>query len=862
MKKLTIIVAAICLIFGAVVLNRGMNTADAKSGEQLQAGDIILYGEYPQTLVTDAKLLAMFDEKIADDDRMKWSSIPVYLLASSNDPDVNSTRAYEDYIKTKKVQYAGNDYQAVYINKSIPQDCRASRGSAGESSQGSVYQVGKTYYFKIEPLEWIVLNPSTGLCVSRYGIDAKPFRENLSTDSHTGAFLGDENKLQDYFRASVRGYLADENVNGNSKLVSQFVRKAFAFGRWDDGLVAKTYTGLDGKSYTDKVTLMTESQFNSYIGNKTLGPMLEEAINTDYACAMGAAEKENAHWFLRSESVKTSGGRVTYAYGATASNSQSPYNTIEKRGCSIRPVIYVNVKSENVIKKKDLPRFSVSKTTEEQKEGNEHQNPVVFWKPVEGATSYTLLRHVSDNTPYDKTHASWEEVTATNVGSTIREIYELSDRNAEPNVLYQYAVRVTTPWGRIESDDYVLIRGRYEKPVVTGSYDMEKGEIVLRWKAIPGVRFYEVYRRDIYGKFNPYASIYVNGSTKEDWEYRFPVESVPKEYMFRVGSCGLSLDDSANSVISAGELTNQYFVETIDQKFDTLGGVPETGFSYFIDRQRGGTVPKLTVTRRGYYFLGWSHDKFATSADFKSGSAFTYTGQDFYAVWQTRNYKITYNLDGGKNNSANPSKYTVESPAIYLKPATKAGYRFDGWYTDAAMTKKSSGIAPDSIGDRTFYAKFTKMADVKLSFSRNGGSGNAPAAQTVKYGTVVTIPSIFPTREGYYYLGWSKDKNATEGQYKAGDKITMTENTVLHAVWKPRTNTITFDANGGSGTLPATIKVLTGKTAVIGSSSMSRSGYWFLGWSTSSTATTGTYKTGSEISVSKDTVLYAVWKKK
>ncbi|MBQ6661012.1 MAG: InlB B-repeat-containing protein [Lachnospiraceae bacterium] len=43
---------------------------------------------------------------------------------------------------------------------------------------------------------------------------------------------------------------------------------------------------------------------------------------------------------------------------------------------------------------------------------------------------------------------------------------------------------------------------------------------------------------------------------------------------------------------------------------------------------------------------------------------------------------------------------------------------------------------------------------------------------------------------------------------------------------------------------------------------MSRSGYWFLGWSTSSTATTGTYKTGSEISVSKDTVLYAVWKKK
>ena len=42
------------------------------------------------------------------------------------------------------------------------------------------------------------------------------------------------------------------------------------------------------------------------------------------------------------------------------------------------------------------------------------------------------------------------------------------------------------------------------------------------------------------------------------------------------------------------------------------------------------------------------------------------------------------------------------------------------------------------------------MADVKLSFSRNGGSGNAPAAKTVKYGTTVTLDKIYPTREGYF----------------------------------------------------------------------------------------------------------------
>ena len=61
-------------------------------------------------------------------------------------------------------------------------------------------------------------------------------------------------------------------------------------------------------------------------------------------------------------------------------------------------------------------------------------------------------------------------------------------------------------------------------------------------------------------------------------------------------------------------------------------------------------------------------------------------------------YTITYVMNGGTNNPFNPKKYTKYDPAIYLKNPSKEGCIFSGWYTDAALTKRSSGIATGSTG--------------------------------------------------------------------------------------------------------------------------------------------------------------------
>ena len=72
--------------------------------------------------------------------------------------------------------------------------------------------------------------------------------------------------------------------------------------------------------------------------------------------------------------------------------------------------------------------------------------------------------------------------------------------------------------------------------------------------------------------------------------------------------------------------------------------------------------------------------------------------------------------------------------------------------------------------------------------------------------------------------------------------------------------TITFDANGGSGTVPTAISTYVGVANTIPSNSLTRTGYAFNGWNTASDGSGTAYATGSTIAPSGDVTLYAQWK--
>lgn len=73
--------------------------------------------------------------------------------------------------------------------------------------------------------------------------------------------------------------------------------------------------------------------------------------------------------------------------------------------------------------------------------------------------------------------------------------------------------------------------------------------------------------------------------------------------------------------------------------------------------------------------------------------------------------------------------------------------------------------------------------------------------------------------------------------------------------------TINYNANGGTGAPNSQFKTH-GESLTLSSTKPTRTGYDFLGWSTSSTATSASYSAGDTFYADADTTLYAVWKAK
>lgn len=74
-------------------------------------------------------------------------------------------------------------------------------------------------------------------------------------------------------------------------------------------------------------------------------------------------------------------------------------------------------------------------------------------------------------------------------------------------------------------------------------------------------------------------------------------------------------------------------------------------------------------------------------------------------------YTITYILNGGINNSANPTIYTAEDTVITLLDPVRTGYQFEGWYTDAAYTDKVTAIYGTDKRDLMLYAKWKSLSE-------------------------------------------------------------------------------------------------------------------------------------------------------
>lgn len=285
-----------------------------------------------------------------------------------------------------------------------------------------------------------------------------------------------------------------------------------------------------------------------------------------------------------------------------------------------------------------------------------------------------------------------------------------------------------------------------------------------------------------------------------------------------------------------------------------------------------GSGTKLTANafkKKGYTFNGWNTksdgngDSYANKAD---GSMLTTTSGKtvtLYAQWKKKKYTITYKLNGGKNNSSNPSKYYITTSTITLKNPTRSGYTFKGWYSDSKFKTKVTKIKKGSTGNVTLYAKWQGIS-YKVKFNGNGSTSGSMKAVTMTYGSGKKLTANAFKKKGYTFVGWNtKAKgNGTDYSNKAdGSKLTKTsgKTVTLYAQWKKTKYTITYKLNGGknNSSNPTSYTI---KTATITLKKPTKKGYTFVGWYSDSKCKhkVTQIKKGSTGKVT----LYAKWKKK
>lgn len=252
--------------------------------------------------------------------------------------------------------------------------------------------------------------------------------------------------------------------------------------------------------------------------------------------------------------------------------------------------------------------------------------------------------------------------------------------------------------------------------------------------------------------------------------------------------------------------------------------------------------------RNGYIFAGWATTPtgnvvYTNGASYTMGVDSEYT---LYAIWATADYSITYELNGGTNNNSNPAGFDITDSTITLAEPTRAGYTFNGWFSDENLQNASNTIPSGSTGNKTFYASWSANENT-LHFNANGGSGSI-ADMKIKTDASATLTKNTLTREGYTFAGWATIANGS-ADYEDEATYTMGSNSeyTLYAVWEIISYTITYNTDGG--TISGNRTSYNAETETFILPKPTKFGYSFLGWS--GTGITGKQET---VTISKGSV--------
>jgi uncharacterized repeat protein (TIGR02543 family) len=172
--------------------------------------------------------------------------------------------------------------------------------------------------------------------------------------------------------------------------------------------------------------------------------------------------------------------------------------------------------------------------------------------------------------------------------------------------------------------------------------------------------------------------------------------------------------------------------------------------------------------------------------------------------------------------------------------------------TTAGTYSVTSSYSGDSNYVTTTSSSSSIVVNSVITYDLNGGVGTAPTAFTSP-GTSTTLPNGSGlSKSGYTFGGWS----ITSGGTAVSSTYSSSTSRTLYVVWTANQYTITFDANGGSGSQTASSYITAATaTALPATTTFTRTGYTFGGWAVSATSSTPVTSYSSSATVT----FYAIW---
>ncbi len=240
-----------------------------------------------------------------------------------------------------------------------------------------------------------------------------------------------------------------------------------------------------------------------------------------------------------------------------------------------------------------------------------------------------------------------------------------------------------------------------------------------------------------------------------------------------------------------------------------------------------------------------------------------------YAKWKYR-HTVAYDRNDGSSSSYSEEHYSGDIIYLEYNWFMRDNYDFMGWSTDpnATTAEYSEGDEfeiPNNAETTVFYAVWRRHHLVH--YDGNGADSGEVSDQYIRPGDH-TLPRLNNfERLHYMFIGWSEDPNATTPTYRKGDNAQIYApetpgEVTLYAVWDAD-YFITYDANGGEGTMESQYVPADQIYAHLTESTFTRELYQFMGWSKDPNATTRSYSDkGSILVMNGDKVinLYAVWR--